>query len=67
MMKKVINSRLGTRPATVTDVTAKLAQTGAIPVGAVTQPELIQQNENQIIDTGTGEVGDATACNYIYC
>ena len=50
----------GTRPATVTDVTAKLAQTGAIPVGAVTQPELIQQNENQIIDTGTGEVGDAT-------
>ena len=50
----------GTRPATVTDVTAKLAQTGAIPVGAVTQPELIQQNENQLIGTGTGEVGDAT-------
>ena len=50
----------GTRPATVTDVTAKLAQTGAIPVGAVTQPELIQQNENQLVATGTGEVGDAT-------
>ena len=53
-----------TRPANVTDVTAKMAKTGAVPAGAVTQVETVQTDPRQRIKTGTGEVGtqtDATA------
>tara|TARA_X000001382_G_scaffold124444_1_gene109015 strand:- start:2002 stop:4074 length:2073 start_codon:yes stop_codon:yes gene_type:complete len=49
-----------TRPANVTDVTAKMAQTGAIPEGAVTKVEKIQKDSDQEIATGTGEVGTQT-------
>ena len=49
-----------TRPANVTDVTAKMAQTGAIPEGAVTKAETIQTDPRQEIKTGTGEVGAQT-------
>lgn len=50
----------GTRPANVTDVTAKMAQTGAIPEGAVTKVETIQKDPRQEIATGTGEVDTQT-------
>ena len=50
----------GTRPANITDVTAKMAQTGAIPEGAVTKVETIQKDPRQEIATGTGEVGKET-------
>jgi len=50
----------GTRPANVTDVTAKMAQTGAIPEGAVTKVETIQKDPRQDVATGTGEVGTQT-------
>ena len=50
----------GTRKANVTDVTAKMAQTGAIPEGAVTKAETIQTDPSQEIKTGTGEVGAQT-------
>src|SRR5210317_145154 len=50
----------GTRPANIADVTAKMAQTGAIPEGAVTKVETIQQDPRQEIATGTGEVGAQT-------
>jgi hypothetical protein len=44
------------------DVTTTLAQTGAIPVGAVTQPELIQREDGQFIDPNTGQlVSDVVA------
>ena len=49
-----------TRPANVTDVTARMAKTGAIPKGAVTQVETIQTDPRQEIATGTGEVGTQT-------
>ncbi len=48
----------GTRPANVTDVTAKMAQTGAIPVGAVTQPQLTPVMQEQMI-SDVGQVGTA--------
>ena len=38
------------------DVTSTLAQTGAIPVGAVTQPQLTATNQQQIIDPTTGQL-----------
>jgi hypothetical protein len=41
------------------DVSTTLAQTGAIPVGAVTQPELIQSEAGQFIDPGTGQIATA--------
>ena len=50
----------GTRPANIADVTAKMAQTGAIPEGAVTKVETIQTDPRQEIATGTGEVGAQT-------
>jgi len=50
----------GTRKANITDVTAKMAQTGAIPEGAVTKVETIQKDPKQEIATGTGEVGTQT-------
>lgn len=37
----------GTRPANVTDVTAKMAQTGAIPEGAVTKVETTQKTQDK--------------------
>ena len=47
---------------TIGDVTTTLAQTGAIPVGAVTQPELIQREDGQFIDPNTGQlVSDVVA------
>jgi hypothetical protein len=49
-----------TRPANVTDVTAGMAKTGAIPEGAVTQVETTQTDPRQEIATGTGEVGTQT-------
>jgi len=39
------------------DVSATMAQTGAIPVGAVTQPQLTPVMQEQMIDTGTGALG----------
>ena len=50
----------GTRPANVSDVTAKMAQTGAIPEGAVTPVEKIKTDPNQIIGDKTGQVGTQT-------
>ena len=44
---------------TIGDVTTTLAQTGAIPVGAVTQPELIQTEDGQFIDPNTGQLAPA--------
>ena len=41
---------------TVGDVTAKLAQTGAIPEGAVTKAEMIQTEDGQFIDPNTGRL-----------
>ena len=41
------------------DVSTTLAQTGAIPVGAVTQPELIQREDGQFIDPRTGQIATA--------
>jgi hypothetical protein len=46
------------RPS-IGDVTTTLAQTGAIPVGAVTQPELIQREDGQFIDPNTGQLAPA--------
>ena len=43
----------------IQDVAATLAQTGAIPVGAVTQPELIQREDGQFIDPRTGQLAPA--------
>jgi hypothetical protein len=43
----------------IQDVAATLAQTGAIPVGAVTQPELIQREDGQFIDPNTGQLAPA--------
>ena len=41
----------------VTDVTASQAQTGAMPVGAVTQATGVKEDTNQMISAGTGELG----------
>ena len=54
------NVTQGTRPATVADATAKMAQTGAIPEGAVTQVEKIKTDPNQIIGDDVGQVGTPT-------
>ena len=43
-------------PKSIGEVGTNLAQTGAIPVGAVTQPELTATNQQQIIDTTTGQL-----------
>jgi len=51
------NATEGTSAARLVDVTSKLAQTGAIPVGAVTQPQLTPTMEEQLIETGTGALG----------
>jgi len=45
-----------TDPKTITDASATLAQTGAIPVGAVTQPELTPVMQEQIITPTTGQL-----------
>tara|TARA_R100000234_G_scaffold120095_1_gene105374 strand:- start:2934 stop:4964 length:2031 start_codon:yes stop_codon:yes gene_type:complete len=45
----------------LTDVTASQAQTGAMPVGAVTQATGIKEDTKQIIDAGTGKLGDQSA------
>ena len=41
----------------IQDVSAALAQTGAIPVGAVTQPQLTPVMQEQMIAPTTGELG----------
>jgi hypothetical protein len=43
-------------PKTITDASATLAQTGAIPVGAVTQPELTPVMQEQLITPTTGQL-----------
>ena len=43
-------------PKQIGEVATNLAQTGAIPVGAVTQPELTATNQQQIIDPTTGQL-----------
>ena len=43
-------------PKKVTDVTANLAQTGAMPVGGVTQPELTRVEGGQFVDPRTGQL-----------
>ena len=43
-------------PKSIGEVGTNLAQTGAIPVGAVTQPELTATNQQQIIDSTTGQL-----------
>jgi hypothetical protein len=43
-------------PKGITDASAALAQTGAIPVGAVTQPQATIQAQDQMIDPRTGQV-----------
>jgi len=45
-------------PKKVTDVTANLAQTGAMPVGGVTQPELTRVESGQFVDPETGQLSD---------
>jgi hypothetical protein len=51
------NATETTTPASLSNVTGRLAQTGGIPVGAVTQPQLTPTMEEQVIDTGTGALG----------
>ena len=49
-------------PEKITDVTANLAQTGAMPVGGVTQPEMTRVERGQFVDPRTGQlVGTPTA------
>ena len=49
-------------PNKVTDVTANLAQTGAMPVGGVTQPEMTRVEGNQFVSEGKGQLyGTPTA------
>ena len=43
-------------PKTITDASTTLAQTGAIPVGAVTQPELTPVMQEQMINPTTGQL-----------
>ena len=43
-------------PKTITDASATLAQTGAIPVGAVTQPELTPVMQEQMITPTVGQL-----------
>ena len=51
------NATATTTPAGLTDTTTALAQTGGIPVGAVTQPQLTPVMGEQLIDSGTGTLG----------
>ena len=52
----------GDDPKGITDASAALAQTGAIPVGAVTQPQMTLQEQGQMINPNTGQVyGDPRA------
>jgi len=46
-------------PRKIGEVATTLAQTGAIPVGAVTKPELIQREDGQFIDPTTGQLTTA--------
>ena len=48
-----------TKPANIQDTTTSIAQTGAIPVGAVTQPQLTPVMQEQIIGD-VGQLGTAT-------
>jgi len=49
-------------PKGIKDATATLAQTGAIPVGAVTQPQMTLQEQGQMINPNTGRLyGDPRA------
>ena len=48
-----------TGPANIQDTTTSIAQTGAIPVGAVTQPQLTPVMQEQIIGD-VGQLGTAT-------
>ena len=43
-------------PKGITDASAALAQTGAIPVGAVTQPQATIQAQDQMIDPRAGQL-----------
>jgi hypothetical protein len=45
------------QPQNIGQVTSALAQTGAIPVGAVTQPQLIPQQQEQLLQQGIGQLG----------
>ena len=47
-------------PQGIGQVSATLAQTGAIPVGAVTQPQLTLQQPQQFIDPREGQLGQPT-------
>ena len=49
-----------TGPANIQDTTATIAQTGAIPVGSVTQPQLTPVMQEQIIDPNTGALDTMT-------
>jgi len=49
-------------PKGIQDATAVRAQTGALPVGAVTQPELTPFEQSQLIDPRTG-MGQANVIN----
>jgi len=52
----------GDDPKGITDASAALAQTGAIPVGAVTQPQMTLQEQGQMINPNVGQVyGDPRA------
>ena len=50
----------GGEPQGIGQVSATLAQTGAIPVGAVTQPQLTLQQPQQFIDPREGQLGQPT-------
>ena len=51
------NATETTTPSGLTDTTTALAQTGGIPVGAVTQPQLTPVMGEQLIDSETGTLG----------
>ena len=51
------NATETTTPSGLTDTTTALAQTGGIPVGAVTQPQLTPVMGEQLIDSGAGTLG----------
>ena len=44
------------KPLGITDATTILAQTGAIPVGGVTQPQLTPQQDDQFVAPDTGKL-----------
>ena len=52
--------RTGGEPQDIGQVSATLAQTGAIPVGAVTQPQLTLQQPGQFIDPREGQLQQPT-------